>query len=103
MNGNKKTHGGSHQNLPDMEEPLPIWILTKAEKFPEIQPLMSKTPPPGFTIQMDFAIFNVESIRGFTSNFLAICSATSNPFGFTSRTERPNHYILKFLVTTLMI
>ena len=52
-------------------------------------------------LQMDFAFFNVESIRGFTSTFVAICSATSYPFGFPSRSKRPPLDILKFLVTTL--
>ena len=52
-------------------------------------------------LQMDFAFFNVESIRGFTSTFVDICSATSYPFGFPSRSKRPPLDILKFLVTTL--
>ena len=52
-------------------------------------------------LQMDFAFFNVESIRGFTSTFVAVCSATSYPFGFPSRSKRPPLDILKFLVTTL--
>ena len=32
---------------------------------------------------------------------MAICSATSHPFGFTSRRKRPPLDILEFLVTTL--
>ena len=52
-------------------------------------------------LQMDFAFFNVESIRGFTSTFVAICSATSYPFGFPSRSKRPPLENLKFLVTAL--
>ena len=50
---------------------------------------------------MDFTFFNFESIRGFTSTFVAICSATSYPFGFPSRSKRPPIDILKFLVPTL--
>ena len=50
---------------------------------------------------MDFASSNVEIIRGFTSNFVAICSTTSYNFGFTSRSKSPPIGILKFLVTTL--
>ena len=53
---------------------------------------------PGFMLHMDFSFFNVESIRGFTSTFLAICSATSHPFEFPSRSKRPPLYILNFLV-----
>ena len=50
---------------------------------------------------MYFEFFNVESIRWFTSIFGAICSVTSYPFGFTSRSKCPPLDILKFLVTTL--
>ena len=49
---------------------------------------------------MDFAFFNVESIREFTSNFVAIYSATSYPFGFPYRSKRPPLVILKFIVVT---
>ena len=50
---------------------------------------------------MDFSFFNVESIRGFTSTFVDICSATSYLFGFSSISKRPPLDILKFLVATL--
>ena len=52
-------------------------------------------------LQMDFSFFNVGSIRGFTSNFVAICSATSHSFGFPSRSKRSPLDILKYLVTIL--
>ena len=51
-------------------------------------------------LQIDFSFFNVESIRGFTSTVVAICSANSYPFVFPSRCKRPPLDILKFLVTT---
>ena len=53
-------------------------------------------------LQMDFAFFNVESIRGFTSNFVAICSSDSYPFRFPSRSKFPPLDILKCLFTTLI-
>ena len=52
-------------------------------------------------LQMDSAFLNVESIRAFNSNFMAICSDTSYPFGFLSRSKNWSLHILKFLVTTL--
>ena len=52
-------------------------------------------------LQMDFAFFNVETIHEFTSNFVAICSATSHPFGFTPRRKFPPIDILKFPVIKL--
>ena len=51
---------------------------------------------------MDFAFFNVENIHVLTSTFLAICSATSYPFGLPSRSKRPSLHILKLLVTILI-
>ena len=48
---------------------------------------------------MDISFFNAESIRGFTSTFLTICSATSYPFGLTYISKCPPLDILKFLVT----
>ena len=53
-------------------------------------------------LKMDFAFFNVESIREFTSTFVAICSATSHPFVFPSRSKHPPFYILNFLITTFI-
>ena len=50
---------------------------------------------------MYYDIFNVGRIRGFNSTFVAICSATSYTFGFTSRRKRPPLDILNFIVTTL--
>ena len=52
-------------------------------------------------LHMNFVFLNVERIRGFTTTFVAICSATSHPFGFPSRSKRSLIETLKFLVTTL--
>ena len=92
---------GLPENIPELEEPCPICLLTKATKISRGPTTDVSKFAPGFMLQMDFAFFNVESIRGFTSTFVAICSATSYPFGFPSRSKRPPLDILKFLVTTL--
>ena len=68
-------------------------------KLPEFQPLTSQIFPSGFMLQMDFPFFGVESIGGYTSTFLDICSATSYLFGFPSRIKRSPIDILKFLIT----
>ena len=52
-------------------------------------------------IQTDFAFFNVERIRGFTSTFVAIYSVSTYPFGFTSISKQPPLGILKFLFNIL--
>ena len=77
-------------------------MMTKATKIPRGSTTDVSKISPGFMLQMDFSFFNVESIRGFTSTFVAICSATSYLFGFPSRSKRPPLGILKFLVTTLI-
>ena len=92
---------GIPENLPELEEPCPICLLTKSTKTSRGPTTDVSKISTGFMLQMDFAFFNVESIRGFTSTFVAICSATSYPFGFPSRSKRPTLDVLKFLVTTL--
>ena len=52
-------------------------------------------------LQMDVSFFTVESIRGFTSTFVTICSDTSYPSVFPSRSKRPPLGILKFIFNTL--
>ena len=52
-------------------------------------------------LQIDFAFFGVESIRGFTTTFVAIFSSTSCPFGFSYRIKRPYLEIITFIVNTL--
>ena len=93
---------GLPKNLPELEEPCPICLLTKATKTPRVPTTDVSKFAPGFMLQMDFSLFNVEIIRGFTSTFVTICSATSHPFGLPSRRKRPRLDILKLLVTTLI-
>ena len=92
---------GLPENLPELEESFRIYLLNKETKIPWYPtPDVSKYSP-GFMLKMDFVSFNVESIRGFTSIVLDICSATSYLFGFTSRIKCPPLEILQFLVTKL--
>ena len=89
------------ENITDLEEPCPICLLTKATITPRFPTTYVSNFAPGFMLQMDFASFNVESIREFTSTFVAICSATSYPFSFPPIRKRPPPDTLKILVTTL--
>ena len=50
---------GIPENLPELEEPYPICILTKATKTPKGPTTDVSNPPPGFMLQMYFAFFNV--------------------------------------------
>ena len=89
---------GLPENLHELEDPCPIYILTKATKIPRGPTTDVSKFSPGFILQMYFAFFNVEIIRGFTSTLVAICYATSYPFEFPSRSKRPPLDILKFLI-----
>ena len=82
---------GLPEILPELEEPCPICLLTKATKINRGPTTDVSEFAPGFMLQMDFAFFNVESIRGFTSNFVDICSSTSYYFGLPSRSKRSPH------------
>ena len=93
---------GLPDNLPELEEPCHICLLTKATKITRGPTTDVSKFSPGFMLQMDFAFFNVESIRGFTSTFVAICSATAHPFGFPPRSKRTPLDTLKCFVTTLI-
>ena len=57
--------------------------------------------PPWVNASNQFFVFNVESIRGFKSTFVAICYDTSHPFGFTSIIKWTHLDIIKLIVTTL--
>ena len=93
---------GLHKNPAELEGPFPVCLLTKATKISRGPTTDVSKFTPGFMLQIDFAFFNAESIRGFNSTFVDICSATSYPFGFPYIIKRPPLDILKFLVTTLV-
>ena len=75
--------------------------MTKSNKIPRVPSNDVSKFAPGFMLQMDFSFFNVVSIHGFTSNFVAICSDNSYPFGFPSIRKHLTLETLKFLVATL--
>ena len=68
---------GLPENLPDLEEPLPICLLTEETKIPRGQTTDVSKFSPGFMLQMDFEFFNMEIIPKFTSTLVDICSADS--------------------------
>ena len=91
---------GLPENFPELEKPCPICHLTKATKIPRGPTTDVSKFSPKFMLQMDFAFFDIESISGFTLTFVYMCSATSYPFVFPSRSKRPPLDILKLFVTT---
>ena len=98
-NANKSTHERSHKNIPDLEEPCPIFISTKANKITRVLIIYVSKFYPGFMLQIYLSFFGVERICGFNSTFLAKYSDTSYLFGFLYIIKLPLLDVLKFLVT----
>ena len=80
---------------------LPYTFLTDSSKINIGPTIYVSKSAPGLILQMDFSFFNAESIRGFTSTFVGICSANLYPFGFLSRIKLPPIDTLKFIVTAI--
>ena len=81
----KELMKGHPANIPDLKRTRTICLLTKATKNNRGRTVYVSKFPPGFTLQIYLVFFSVESICGFTSNFVATCSVTSYPFGFTQK------------------
>ena len=93
---------GLPTNLPNLEEPFSFCFLIKATKIPRGPTTDVSKVSFVFTIHMDSAFSNVESIRVFTTIFVVICSASSYPFALTSRRNSPPLDIFIFCFTKLM-
>ena len=76
---------GLQKNIPDLEYPCIIWLLTKAAEISRGPSIGVPKYAPGFMLQIDFTFLNVEIIREFTSTFVAICYSNSYQFRFLYR------------------
>ena len=85
------------RNIPDVYELWTICLSNKETKMTRGMIIDVSKFAPGFMLEINFSFFNVESTYGFTSNFVAICSVISHPFGFPYRSKRPHIDILKLL------
>ena len=76
-------------------------MVTKAHKLPR-GALVDKTHMPPFsTLHLDFHFYNVKSIRGFVSALAAVCSSTSYPFNFPTKSRSPPIEITLYLIRTI--
>jgi len=71
-------------------------------------PRLNRNPPvslanlrPGQMLQMDFAFFNVQSVRGFTSYMSCDCVLTKYSFRFCTRRKRAPVDIIRWILLTL--
>ena len=60
--GKRKLIEGLPVNIPELDQPCAICLLTKATKNPCGPSIDVSTFVPGFILQLDFAFFNVASI-----------------------------------------
>ena len=65
---------GLPSSTPDLEEKIPIFLLTKETKIARGPTIDKSKFAPGFMLNIDFSFFNVESICGYASNFVDMCS-----------------------------
>lgn len=95
----------SLKNLPSKLQELPFAcpICVKCN-----QPRLRRNPPlpinmlrPGQMLQMDFAFFNVQSVRGFTSYLSCDCVLTKYSFRFCTRRKRSPVDIIRWILLTL--
>ena len=61
MIGKKILMEGLPENIPELEEPWPIFLLTKATKTPIGPTTDVSNPPPGFMLQTYFAFFMLKA------------------------------------------
>ena len=90
---------GFPTNIRDLEKPLPVCFLTKATKITRGSTIDVSKSFLRFMLNIHFAFFNVEIIRGFILTFVAICSSTSYPCGLTPGRKHLPLEIIKWLVT----
>ena len=98
----KRLLEGIPKHIPDLKNPCPVCLLTKATKINRGLTIDVSKNFPGFMLQIDLAFFNAEIIHGVTSTVVAISSANSYPFGFPSKSKHSPLDILKFPITTLI-
>ena len=63
-------------NIPNLEDPRVIFILTKSTEFIMGHTIDVSKFDPGCMLQMYFELFYVETTREFTPTFVAIFYAT---------------------------
>ena len=73
---NKGIMESTPMNIHELEQSCPICLQTKETKIYIGPNIEISSFAPGFVLQMDSSYFNVESIGGFISKNMAICSTT---------------------------
>ena len=68
-NANKITHERSHKNIPDLEEPCPIFISTKANKITRVLIIYVSKFYPGFMLQIYFSFLVLKESVDLTQLF----------------------------------
>ena len=89
---------GILKNLPDLEDPWPIFFLTKGIKLPELQSLMPQNPPLGSCF-IWILCFKCLTHLLIYLDFCGYMFCYFKPLWFTSKSKRMPIDVLKFLVS----
>ena len=83
------------------QAPLTICYTSKMMTFPKGTTFEKTKLQPGELIHMEFAFYNVTSIRGFTSMIDVVCAKTRMIWVFTNASKRSPVCIIQFILTSL--
>jgi len=88
-------------HLHEFNHSCPICLKCKFTKIPRNPPLPTNMLKPGQMLQLDFAFFNQQSIRGFTSYLSCDCVHTKYSFRFCTRSKRAPIDVIRWIIETL--
>ena len=99
----QKNHSLTHlpSKLKELSHACPICTKCNLPRLNRNPPVSLATLRPGQMLQMDFAFFNVQSVRGFTSYISCDCVLTKYSFRFCTRRKRAPVDIIRWILLTL--
>ena len=98
------SRSGSLKNMPSIKCPsrdCPACLLVKGAKLRRNQLTTIKNMKPGQLLMIDFAFFNVPSIRGYKSYLSITCHATGYTFTYPTHRKRAPVDIIKWHILAL--
>lgn len=94
-------------DMPDVSEmknlicQCAICLLAKSRKLPRGKLVDKTILEPFKSLHIDFAFYTEVSIRGFTANLTIVCSSTSYPFVYATKSKTTPLRLLEWFITTI--
>jgi hypothetical protein len=92
---------GMPKNIGNLKFECPLCKIATASRIPRGGPVDTTELRKGVRIHADYAIFNVESCRGFKSALLVTEAVTRRKWGFPTRSRSPPVHIMRWLVNNM--